>query len=140
MGCSVQRILGIDYGDKRIGLAISDYLGVIAQGLGVIPNEGRKKVFPEIAKIIEEHQVSKVVLGMPRNMNGTYGPMSDKIQRFGRRLQQELGIEVIYQDERMSTMTAEQVLIQGDVSRSNRKKVVDKLAAQVILQSYLDRL
>lgn len=135
----MKRVLGIDFGDKRIGVAISDSLGITAQGLAVIENTGRKAAFESIAKMIDEHGIDTVVLGLPRNMNGSYGPMAEKIQRLGRRISQQLGVYVVYQDERMTTIIAEQALIEGNMRREDRKKVVDRVAAQVILQSYLDR-
>ncbi|MGB9779483.1 MAG: Holliday junction resolvase RuvX [Caldanaerobacter sp.] len=133
------RVLGLDLGDKTIGVAVSDASSTIAQGITTI----RRKSFVEDVKAIEEivkkYEVEKVVVGLPKNMNGSIGPQGEKVIRFGEKLKEALEIPVVFWDERLTTLQAERLLIEGvDMSRGKRKKVVDKLAATIILQSYLD--
>lgn len=132
------RIMAIDYGQKRLGLAISDPLGIIAQGLGVIERKGKKKDIQSLKDLIEENGVGEVVLGLPRSLSGGEGTLQEEVENFGRRLEAGLGIKVAYQDERFTTAQAERVLIDADVSRKKRRGVIDKMAAQLILQNYLD--
>lgn len=135
------RILGLDLGSKTIGLAISDELGWTAQGL---PSwKRREKVEEDIAEIkrlVNFYGVECIVVGYPRNMNGSIGPAAQAAAEFATCLQEALGVKVILWDERMSTMAAERVLLEGDVSRRKRRQMVDKLAAVIILQGYLDRV
>lgn len=134
------RILGIDYGEKRIGFAISDELKVVASPLLV---HSRKKKGDDLSAVIHlcsERYVERIVIGQPLNMDGSSGSAVEKVEDFVERLRMETSIDIDLWDERMSTMSAERVLLEGDVSRSKRKTVVDKLAAQIILQSYLDAL
>ncbi|NNG68032.1 Holliday junction resolvase RuvX [Caldanaerobacter subterraneus] len=133
------RVLGLDVGDKTIGVAISDVSSTIAQGITTI----RRKSFVEDVKAIEEivkkYSVEKVVVGLPKNMNGSIGPQGEKVIKFGEKLKEVLRIPVVFWDERLTTLQAERFLIEGvDMSRGKRKKVIDKLAATIILQSYLD--
>ncbi|HBT48327.1 MAG: Putative Holliday junction resolvase [Caldanaerobacter subterraneus] len=133
------RVLGLDVGDKTIGVAISDVSSTIAQGITTI----RRKSFVEDVKAIEEiakkYSVEKVVVGLPKNMNGSIGPQGEKVIKFGEKLREVLRIPVVFWDERLTTLQAERFLIEGvDMSRGKRKKVIDKLAATIILQSYLD--
>lgn len=132
------RLMGVDLGDVRIGIALSDETQFLASGYGVIKHEGRRKSVEKIGKIIDEYDVEAVIMGLPRNMNGTYGPMAEKVKRFGEALTDQLGVRVHYQDERLSTVAAENVLIQGGLTREKRRQVVDQVAATVILQAYLD--
>lgn len=129
------RILGLDVGTKRTGVAMSDALGIIAQSLETIETENLARVMD----IISEHEVSELVVGLPLNMNGTKGPKADEVIAFVDKLKEKISIPVKMWDERLTTVAAEKELIRADVSRKNRKKVVDKLAAQLILQGYLDR-
>lgn len=133
------RILGLDIGEKRIGVAISDELGLTAQGLFTLQRTDLKEDIKELADVIKNRSVEKIVAGLPRNMNGTYGPQAGKVREFMDCLQDGIDIEVIYQDERLTTAAARRTLLEGDVSRQKRKKVVDKIAAVMILQNYLDR-
>ncbi|MFG6148428.1 Holliday junction resolvase RuvX [Halobacillus sp. B23F22_1] len=132
--------LGLDVGEKTIGLAISDALGWTAQGLTTLKwDENNYTTAKEpLRKVIEENDIIEAVVGLPRNMNGTIGPRGEASQRFGKWLEKEFKVSVRYWDERLTTMAAERVLLDADVSRQKRKKVIDKMAAVIILQSYLD--
>lgn len=132
------RIMGLDIGDKTIGVAVCDLMGLTAQGVTTIKRVGKKKDIEEIKKIISEKQVNKIVSGLPKNMNGTVGPQGEKVQKFCELLKQETNLPVEFWDERLSTVAAERSLIEGNVRRENRKKVIDMLAAVIILQGYLD--
>lgn len=132
------RIMGLDIGDKTIGVAVSDLMGLTAQGVTTIKRVGKKKDIEEIKKIISEKQVNKIVSGLPKNMNGTVGPQGEKVQKFCELLKQETNLPIEFWDERLSTVAAERSLIEGNVRRENRKKVIDMLAAVIILQGYLD--
>lgn len=132
------RIMGLDVGDKTIGVAVSDLMGMTAQGVTTVKRVGKKKDIDALKAIIEERQVDYIVSGLPKNMNGTVGPQAEKVIKFCELLEEETGKKIEYWDERLSTVSAERMLIDGDVSRRNRKKVIDKLAAVLILQNYLD--
>lgn len=132
------RIMGLDIGDKTIGVAVSDIMGLTAQGVTTIKRVGKKKDIEAIKKIIEEKQVNKIVSGLPKNMNGTVGPQGEKVQKFCELLKEETNLPIEFWDERLSTVAAERSLIEGNVRRENRKKVIDMLAAVIILQGYLD--
>ena len=133
------RIMGLDVGDKTIGVAVSDLMGLTAQGVKTVKRVGKKKDVEELKAIIKERQVTKIVSGLPKNMNGTLGPQGEKVIKFCELLEQETGIKIEYWDERLSTVAAERTLIQGNVRRENRKGVIDMVAAVIILQGYLDR-
>ena len=133
------RIMGLDIGDKTIGVAVSDLIGITAQGVKTVKRVGKKKDIEELKAIINERQVNKIVSGLPKNMNGTLGPQGEKVIKFCELLEQETGIKIEYWDERLSTVAAERTLIQGNVRRENRKSVIDMVAATIILQGYLDR-
>lgn len=132
------RIMGLDIGDKTIGVAASDLMGLTAQGVTTIKRVGKKKDIEEIKKIIAEKQVNKIVSGLPKNMNGTIGTQGEKVQKFCELLKKETNLPIEFWDERLSTVAAERSLIEGNVRRENRKKVIDMLAAVIILQGYLD--
>ena len=136
----MNKILGLDVGDVWIGVAISDALLFTAQPLMTIKRESNKIAYEKIHEIIIENNVEKVVVGLPKNMNNTIGPQSEKVIKFAEKLKNKFKVEIEYVDERMTTLMAEQVLIEGSVRRENRKKYIDKIAATYILQSYLDRL
>ena len=136
----MNKILGLDVGDVWIGVAISDALLLTAQPLVTIKRESNKIAYEKIHEIIIENNVEKVVVGLPKNMNNTIGPQSEKVIKFAEKLKNKFKVEIEYVDERMTTLMAEQVLIEGSVRRENRKKYIDKIAATYILQSYLDRL
>jgi len=131
--------MGLDIGNKTIGVAISDPFGMIAQGLKTINRTTEDGDFEQIQNIIKEYAVEKIVAGFPKNMNGTIGPQGEKVIKFVKRLEIKTNLPVVMWDERLTTVEANRMLIEkADVSRSKRKKVIDKLAAVLILQSYLD--
>lgn len=136
----MERFLGLDVGDKYIGVAVSDLLQFTAQGVKTIKRVGKKQDFLEIKELIDEYDIKRVIVGLPKNMNGTVGPQSEKVLKFGEKIKNKFNIDVIYIDERMTTMSAERILIEGNVRRENRKQYIDKIAASFILQSYLDGL
>ena len=136
------RIMGLDVGSKTVGVAVSDPLGFTAQGLEIIPiNEEQEEFgFERLTELVQEYKVDKFVVGLSKNMNNTSGPRVEASQAYGTKIEQLFHLPVEYQDERLTTVAAERMLIeQADVSRKKRKKVIDKLAAQLILQNYLDR-
>lgn len=132
--------MGLDVGSKTIGVAISDELGWTAQGIETIHiNEEENQFgFDEIGKLINEYNVKKVVIGLPKNMNGSIGPRGEASQLFAQKLKEKFDVQVVLWDERLTTVAAERVLLEADLSRKKRKKVIDKMAAVMILQSYLD--
>ena len=132
------RIMGLDIGNNTIGVAVSDLMGMTAQGITTIKRESKKKDIEAIKDIIKEQNVNLIVSGLPKNMNGTVGPQAEKVMKFCELIKEETKLEVEFWDERLTTVSAEKMLICGDVSRKNRKKVIDKLAAVLILQNYLD--
>jgi putative holliday junction resolvase len=134
------RVMGLDVGSKTVGVAISDELGWTAQGLETlkINEEENSFGFEQLGKLIQEYGVEKVVVGLPKNMNGSIGPRGEASQKFAKELETRFGISAILWDERLTTMAAERVLLEADVSRKKRKKVIDKMAAVMILQGYLD--
>jgi putative holliday junction resolvase len=132
------RVLGIDYGDVRIGIAVSDLMGWTAQGVETIHRKSEEQDFKRLEELIKQYEVDKIVLGYPKNMNGTIGPRGELSQQFAAILKEKFGLPVILWDERLSTMAAERMLVSADVSRKKRKQVVDKMAAAIILQNYLD--
>ncbi|MFZ0444458.1 MAG: Holliday junction resolvase RuvX [Bacillus sp. (in: firmicutes)] len=134
------RIMGLDVGSKTVGVSVSDAFGWTAQGLKTIQiNEDKGEYgFEEIGTLIKENEVSKVVVGLPKNMNGTIGPRGEASQFYADELNKRFGVPVVLWDERLTTVAAERVLLEADVSRKKRKKVIDKMAASMILQGYLD--
>ncbi|TYO95082.1 Holliday junction resolvase RuvX [Desulfallas thermosapovorans] len=133
------RIMGIDFGDKKIGIAVSDQLGWTAQGVETIVRQpGMKKDLDKIKALALKYEVEKVVVGLPRNMDGTTGPQGEKVLHFADKVRRHLGLPVETWDERLSTVAAERLLIHADISRAKRRKVIDKMAASIILQGYLD--
>ena len=134
------RIMALDVGSKRIGVALSDPLKITAQGLQTFQRTTLEEDIKGLWQLIDEHEVSQLVVGLPKNMAGSIGFKAEEVQQFIADLTAERKIEVIWIDERLTTVSAERVLLEADVSRAKRKKVIDKMAAVVILQSYLDRL
>jgi len=132
------RILGLDVGDKTIGVALSDELGWTAQGLEVIRRKKLEHDIGRLSEIITQYGVEKIVVGLPKNMNGTLGPRAEITQQFADLLKKEFELPIIFWDERLTTVSAEKTLIEADVSRKKRKSVIDKMAAMLILQGYLD--
>lgn len=133
------RIMGLDVGEKTIGVAVSDPLGWTAQGVTTIRRRGSlEEDLKAILRLVQEYRVERVVVGLPRNMNGSLGPQAKKVLDFMQALEERLKLPVVPWDERLTTSAAERVLIAADLSRRRRKGVVDRLAAVLILQSYLD--
>lgn len=137
------RVLGLDVGSKTVGVAISDPLGWTAQGLEIIPINENKEEFglDRLAEIVDEYKVESFVLGLPKNMNGSIGERAQASLSYGKKLEEKFNLPVEFQDERLTTMQVNRMMIEeGDLSRKKRKAVVDKLAAQMILQTYIDKL
>lgn len=132
------RVLGIDYGDARIGIAMSDELGILASPLQTYKSQSMRKDIDYVANIAKENNCAKIVIGLPLNMNGTEGARVDKTKAFGSVLERVAGIPVVYKDERLTTVQVERVFDIGNVKKDKRKQIVDKTAAVLILQSYLD--
>lgn len=132
--------MGLDVGSKTVGIALSDELGWTAQGLKTLKiNEEKSEFgFDEIGELIKEYQVSEVVVGFPKNMNGTIGPRGEASKQFANEIEKRFSLPAILWDERLTTVAAERVLLEADLSRKKRKKVIDKVAAVMILQGYLD--
>jgi putative Holliday junction resolvase len=131
-------IIALDVGDKTIGVAAADDLGLAAQGLGTVWRKGDKHDFPALDRMLQGRDVTRYIVGWPLNMDGTEGPRAEKTRRFARRLRDVTHQPVLLWDERLSTFEAEQMLIERGVRRENRKEVIDMIAAQVILRGYLD--
>lgn len=134
------RILAIDHGTKRMGIAVSDELRTIAQPLEFILAEPLDKFFERLKQIIADKQVSLIVIGVPRNMDGTYGPAAVKVQEFVAAMKDVVRVPIKSWDERLTSVQANRYLIEADVRRSKRKEKVDKTAAAILLQSYLDSI
>ena len=137
------RILGLDFGSKTVGVAVSDGLLVTAQGVETIERKDENKLRKTCARIeelIAEYEITEIVLGLPKNMNNTEGERVEKTKAFGEMLERRTGLPVHYWDERLTTVAAEQILMESGVRRENRKAVIDKVAAGLILQGYLDCL
>jgi putative holliday junction resolvase len=134
------RILGLDVGTKTIGVAISDELGWTAQGLETlkrVPNQIKQDLI-HLQTFITEYNVEEIVVGLPKNMNGSIGPSGEMCQQFADTLHEHFNLPVILWDERLTTVAAEKMLISADISRKKRKQVIDKMAAVLILKGYLD--
>lgn len=131
-------IIALDVGDKTIGVAAADDLGLTAQGVGTVWRKGEKHDFPALDRLLEKRPVDRYVVGWPLNMDGTEGPRAQKTRRFAKRLGEITQKPVLLWDERLSTFEAEQALNEGRVRREDRKAVIDMLAAQFILRSYLE--
>jgi len=134
------RILGLDYGDKTIGVAVSDEFGWTAQGLEVIQRRSLVNDLDRLQSIIKEYMVTEIVVGLPKNMNATIGPRAEKCIAFAESLRVSTSKLVHLWDERLTTVSAERTLLEANVSRKKRKLVIDKLAAVFILQNYLDSI
>ena len=132
------RILALDVGTRRIGLAVSDEMGWIAHGLPTMERQNSRKDFSHLRGILSEYDIQKLVVGLPRNMNGSLGPQADLVLEFIQSLKNKLRLDVIPWDERLTTEAAERALLEADISRSKRRKKVDQVAAVLILQGYLD--
>ncbi len=133
-----KRILAFDVGDARIGVAVSDPMGLIATPLEYIKNTGKKSVASEVEKLLREYDVNLIVVGMPLHMNSDFGESAKKSKAFGDYLSARFAIPVAYQDERLTTVMANSALIECNVRRENRKKYIDSLSAALILESYMN--
>ena len=137
----MMRVMGLDYGSKTIGVAVSDPMGLTAQGIETITREEENKLrksLRRIEELVEQYQVEEIVLGFPKNMNNTIGERAEKSLQLKETLERRLGLPVIMWDERLTTVEADRTLIEAGVRRENRKKYVDMIAAVFILQGYLD--
>jgi putative Holliday junction resolvase len=135
----LMRIMGLDVGTRTIGMAISDELGLTAQGLKTLKRKSMEDDLQEIATIISQFEINKIVVGLPKNMNGTLGKQAEIVLKWMEVLKDKTQLPVVTWDERLSTVEASKVLLEADLSRRKRKKVIDKLAAVLILQGYLDQ-
>jgi len=134
------RIGGLDVGDRRIGVAVSDEHGWTAQGIDVVHRTKLAADLDALRAVFAPFEPTSIVIGLPKNMNGTVGPQAEKVLAFAREVEQSLAVPIVMWDERLSTVGAERVLLEADLSRAKRRKVIDKLAAVFILQGYLDSL
>lgn len=136
------RKMGLDVGSKTVGVAVSDPLGWTAQGIEIIRINEDEGLFgiERVGELVKEYQVTEFVVGLPKNMNNSIGPRAEASMAYGKLLEEAFGLPVVYQDERLTTVQAERMLVeQANASRSKRKKVIDKVAAVMILQNYLDK-
>jgi putative Holliday junction resolvase len=134
------RYIGLDLGSRTLGVSLSDQNGIIASSYKIIRHEEEyEKLIDEVKKIVDEYKVDKIVLGLPKNMNGTIGPKGELSYKFKEMLEKGIGLEVFLEDERLSTKEATNLLIKNDTSRKKRKQVIDSMAATIILQSFLDK-
>ena len=134
------RILGLDVGDKYIGIAVSDLLGITAQGVSTLKRKKLDEDLEQLKNIVKEYDVRQIVIGLPKNMDGSIGLQGNKVMNFGNYLKKRLDCKIIFWDERLTTKIAENILIEGNVRREKRKSFIDKIAAQSILQNYMDSL
>ena len=140
------RKIGIDVGDKNVGIAVTDPLGFTAQGIMTLERVGIRKDTTKILEMVKEYQCDTIVIGLPKKLDGTDSIQTEKVYEFKNMLENKMrstgikDVSIVWQDERLTTVMAERVLIEADVSRAKRKKVIDKQAAVIILQSYLDRI
>ena len=134
------RIMGLDVGSHTIGVAISDELEVTAQGLKTIKRKSIKEDLREINAIVAQFEISKVVIGLPKNMDGTLGKQAEMVFQWIKASKEKIHLPMVTWDERLSTVGASKILLEADLSRKKRKKVIDKLAAVLILQGYLDQI
>ena len=135
----IGKVLGVDYGDARTGLAVSDISGLLASGIGTIKEGGMRGTARRVAAEAKKHGATTIVIGLPKNMNGTEGPRAELVRTFASLLSEETDAEITFCDERMSTMEAYRFLAATETYGKKRKDVVDTLSAEIILQSWLDR-
>ena len=133
-----KRILSIDYGDSRTGLALSDPSGLLAQGIGCLHEKGMRTVARQVAQLAKEREAGKIVVGLPINMDGSEGFRAEKVRTFAALLGQETDLPIVFYDERLSTMQAHRIMNYTETFGKKRKENVDTLSAQIILQDYLD--
>jgi putative Holliday junction resolvase len=132
--------MGLDIGSQTIGIAVSDELGMTAQGLKTIKRRSTEEDFKEIRTIIDQYGIEKIVVGLPRNMDGTLGRQTEIVFQWITCCKKDIHLPIVTWDERLSTVGASKILLEADLSRKKRKKVIDKLAAVLILQGYLDQM
>ncbi len=137
-GAKMERFAGLDVGDKTIGIALSDPMLMIAQNLTTLRRTTLDEDLERTIELLKEHKVTRIIVGLPKNMNDTIGPQAQRVMNFANRLRDISGIPLIYSDERLTTVAAERVLIESKVRREKRKRYVDSIAACIILQTYLD--
>lgn len=137
--CEMGRYLGLDVGDKTIGVALSDEMKWMAQPVKTIKRIGKKKDYAEIARILQANEIEKIIVGLPKNMDNSIGPQAQKAMEFADGLKKRFDVVIEYIDERLTTSRSTQILIESGVRRENRKQFVDQLAAVQILQTFLDR-
>lgn len=136
----MNRIMALDIGDKKIGVAVSDPFFLMAQGLTTIIRDFQdKETLAQLKKIVQNYEINKIIIGLPKNMNNTLGPQAEKVMKFAEKIANVTAIEPIFEDERLTTVSAEKLLISHNVRRKKRKKIIDKVAAVYILQNYLDK-
>ncbi len=133
----MKRVLALDLGEVRVGVAVSDPLGITSQGLETISVKSKRQLMGEIAAVVREQSAGEIVLGWPVNMDGTAGPGAREAEKFAEELRRKFKIPVILRDERLSTAQAEKMMLEGNLSRAKRRKRIDRVAAQLILQNYL---
>ncbi len=133
------RTAALDVGDARVGVAVSDELGITAQGIGVVKRVGGRRDLEALAALLAPYAPARVVVGLPLNMNGSEGPQAAKVRAFAEQVGAHLGLPLEFWDERLSTVAAERALLEADVRRKRRREVVDQVAAALILQAWLDR-
>ena len=134
-----ERLMGLDYGDSRTGVAVSDLLGITAQGVESIKYTGERQLIQRLREIIEEYQVKKIVIGLPLNMNATSGQRVEKTKKFIEKLKNEFGLEVVTIDERLTTVASHRTMTELGVNKNKKKNIVDMMSAVFILQMYMDR-
>ena len=133
------KILSVDYGDVRTGIAISDVRGMLASPLCVIEQSYQPKLVDRIVQIVEENKIGKIVIGLPRNMDGSYGYRCDECRSLGDAISEKIDVDIFYEDERLTTVMAHNVLSDNNVRGKKRKQTVDAVSAVMILQSFLDK-
>ncbi len=134
------RVLGLDLGEKRVGVAVSDATGLIASGAGYIKHQSREKDIISVIELVKERQAERIVVGLPLNMDGTQGKKAEEALEFVAALKKKIPLPVETFDERLTTRYSERLLLEADMSRRKRRKKIDALSAEIILQDYLDRI
>jgi len=133
------RLMGLDIGSRTIGVAITDELRITAQALKTIRRKSKEEDFKEIIRVIDQFKIGKIVVGLPKNMNGTLGKQAEKVLQWIKAIREKVDLPIVTWDERFSTVEASRVLLEADLSRRKRKKTIDKLAAVIILQGYIEK-
>ena len=134
------RYIGLDVGDRTIGVAVSDPLNFTAQGITTLRRKSIEKDMENLKELFSSYEIQEIIVGLPKNMNGTIGSQAEKAMDFGRVVEEVFGLPVVFWDERLTTMAANRAMLEADLSRKKRKGLVDKIAATFILQGYLDKL